>query len=259
MLPLSVAIITKDEAHNLPRLFESLKPLDPAEIVVLDSGSQDKTVTIAKSYGARVVETDWRGFVEQKNRALNECIQPWILSLDADEPISEDLARSINQLFQKNRNEPPKAGYEINRRTWYLGAWLKYCWTPEWRLRLVKKEYSHWTGDRIHERLAINGSTARITGDIFHFSYDGISDHYTRAIRYAQISAEVLYVNGKRPKLRHLTLNPLARFLKILLLQQGWRDGWRGWLIAWSSMIAGFLKYAFLYELQRQVNNDQNT
>jgi glycosyltransferase involved in cell wall biosynthesis len=254
LLPLSVAIITKDEADNLPRLFESLKPLNPAEVLVVDSGSTDATVQIAKDYGARVIETDWPGHVVQKNRALEACRQPWILSLDADEPISEALAKSLSALFKND--EPTKDGYEISRLTWYLGDWLHHIWYPEWRLRLVRKGQAQWVGDNPHDRLHITGAIERLNGDIHHYSYTDIADHFHRSIDYARISAQTLSDRGKPFRWHKIVLAPLIRFIRLLIFKQGWRDGWRGWIIAWSSMFSGFLKYAFLYEIERNRGRD---
>jgi glycosyltransferase involved in cell wall biosynthesis len=253
LLPLSVAIITKDEADNLPRLFESLKPLDPAEIVVLDSGSTDNTVQIAQSYGARIVETDWPGHVAQKNRALELCRQPWILSLDADEPISEALANNLCDLFEDAG--PSKDGYEISRLTWYLGDWLRHIWYPEWRLRLVRKGQAQWVGKNPHDRLEVMGSTGRLSGDIHHYSYADVADHFHRSVEYARIGAQALADQGQVFRWHKIVLAPFVRFVRLLILKQGWRDGWRGWIIAWSSMFSGFLKYAFLYEIERSSRN----
>ena len=249
-LPLSIAVITKNEAGNLSRLFESLAPLNPAEIVIVDSGSTDDTVAIAKAHGAKVIQTDWLGYGPQKNIALDACEQPWILSLDADEPISNELAISIIALFEAG--EPDKDGYEISRRTWYLGDWLRYTWYPEWRLRLVKKGRGSWTGDKVHERMELSGIRGRLAGDIHHFSYISIEDHFKKSIEYARISACEVAAHGKRFHWYKLILSPLWRFIRLLIIQQGWRDGWRGWIIAWSSMFSGFLKYAFLYEIERE-------
>ena len=249
-IPLSVAIITKDEADNLPRLLESLTPLAPAEVVVVDSGSSDDTVTIARSAGARVIETEWPGHVAQKNRALDACQQPWVLSLDADEPISPELADHLRQLFRDG--EPDKDGYELNRLTWYLGDWLRHVWYPEWRLRLVRQGRGHWVGNNPHDRLEVTGAIGRVAGDIHHYSYTGIEDHFRRSIDYARIGAEALAAKGIPFRWHKLVLAPLVRFFRLLIVRQGWRDGWRGWIIAWSSMFSGFLKYAFLYERRRR-------
>ena len=244
-LPLSVATITKNEADNLPRLLDSLKLLNPAEIVVLDSGSTDETVAIAKACGVRVIETDWPGYVEQKNRALAACNQPWILSLDADEPVSNELAGAIRMLFDSG--EPDKDGYEVNRRTWYLGDWLRYTWYPEWRLRLVRRGKARWIGDAVHEHLEVTGEVAHLTGDLYHYSYKNLRDHFERMIEYARLGAESGTKHRRFPW-HKLVFSPPLRFLRILVVQGSWRDGWRGWIIAVSSMVAAFMKYAFIYE-----------
>ena len=248
-LSLSVAIITKDEAGNLPRLFESLQALKPAEVVVVDSGSCDETVDIARRYGARVIETDWPGHVEQKNRALNACTQPWILSLDGDEPISRELAGNLRDLL--GSGTPAHDGYEISRLTWYLGDWLRHIWYPEWRLRLVRNGKAQWTGYNPHDRLESVGTVGRLKGDIHHYSYVSVEDHFRRSIDYARIGAEALAARGKPFRWHKIVLAPLVRFFRLMIFRQGWRDGWRGWIIAWSSMFSGFLKYAFLYEIER--------
>ena len=249
-LPLSVAVITLNEADNLPRLFDSLKSLNPAEIVVVDAGSTDDTVKIAKAHAARVIETDWPGHVMQKNRALHACEQSWVLFLDADEPISVELAESLKALFASGYLD--KDGYEISRRTWYMGDWLRHTWYPEWRLRLIRKGTAQWEGLDPHDRLEVAGSVGRLAGDILHYSYRDIEDHFHRSITYARIGAKSLAARGKPFRGHKIVLAPLVRFFRILIIQQGWRDGWRGWIIAWSSMFTGFLKYAFLYEIRRQ-------
>ncbi|MEX0449079.1 glycosyltransferase family 2 protein [Spiribacter sp. 221] len=249
-LSLSVAIITKNESSNLPRLFDSLERLNPREIIVVDSGSTDDTVQIARSHGAHVQVTDWPGHVEQKNRALDVCTQPWILSLDADEPISPELADNLRDLLENG--DPNKDGYEISRITWYLGDWLRYIWYPEWRLRLVRNGTARWAGYNPHDRLETAGTVGRIKGDIHHYSYADVEDHFRRSIDYARIGAETLAARGKRFRWHKIVLAPLVRLIRLMVFRQGWRDGWRGWIIAWSSMFSCFLKYAFLYEIQRK-------
>ena len=248
-LSLSVAIITKNEGDNLPRLLDSLTALNPREVIVVDSGSADDTTEIARARGAQVVVTDWPGHVEQKNRALDACTQPWILSLDADEPISAELAHNLRDLL--GNSEPDKDGYEISRLTWYLGDWLRHIWYPEWRLRLVRNGKARWTGHNPHDRLETNGSVGRINGDIHHYSYTDIDDHFRRSIDYARIGAHALAARGKRFRWHKIVLAPLVRLIRLMIVRQGWRDGWRGWIIAWSSMFSCFLKYAFLYEIER--------
>ena len=254
-LPLSVAIITKNEENNLPRLLDSLAPMNPAEIVVVDSGSADATANIARKHKARVIEADWPGYVEQKNRALLACTQPWVLSLDADEPISPRLAEKLLDLLGCDKAD--KDGYEIKRLTWYLGDWLRHIWYPEWRLRLVKREKAEWRGDNIHERLEVRGTTGRIDADIHHYSYNGVEDHFRRSIDYAKLGAQELNTRGEPFRWYKMIFSPFVRFIRLMIFRQGWRDGWRGWIIAWSSMFSAFLKYAFLYEIQQHQNRSK--
>ncbi len=254
-LPLSVAIITLNEEANLERTLSSLGSL-PAEIIVVDSGSTDRTVEIAQHFGARVLQRDWPGYVEQKNRALAASNQPWVLALDADEPLSPELANSIREAFADG--DPNVAGFILNRRTWYLGDWLWHAWYPEWRLRLVRKELAQWKERQPpHDYLAVNGPTRRLQGDLLHYSYQGIEDHFKRTIQYARIAAEARIRTGQRFRWHKLLLSPWLRFFKSLIVKQAWRDGWRGWVVAYSSMLTGILKSAFMLEHECSARNNK--
>ena len=245
-LPLSVAIVTLNEEANLPRLLESVRGL-AAEIVVIDSGSTDRTEEIAREYGARFEHADWAGFITQKNHSLDACTQPWVLFLDADEALSPELAASLKELFA-NGCTPEKEGYWLNRRTWYLGAWIWHTWHPEWRLRLLKRGAGRWGGMDPHDRLDCTGATARLRGDLLHYSFRDLHDHLQRTIKYARIMADSYAASGRKFRWRHLLLSPWVAFFKHLVLKQGWRDGWRGWLISCIRAIDCFAKYAFLLE-----------
>ena len=244
-LPLSVAIITLDEESNLERCLASLDGL-AAEIVVVDSGSTDRTVEIAESHGARVLHRDWPGHVAQKNRALEACTQPWALALDADEPLSPELAASIRAAFAGG--EPGVSGFWVNRKTWYLGDWIRHAWYPEWRLRLVRRERARWQGQDPHDYLTVDGKTRRLEGDLLHYSYRDLEDHFTRTVKYARVSAQAMIRKGRPFRWSKMVFSPWFRLFQSLVLRQAWRDGWRGWIIAHSSMFSGFLKYAFLLE-----------
>ena len=245
-LPLSVAIITLNEAENLPRCLASVRAL-AAEIVVVDSGSKDGTEKVAREFGAKFSVQPWQGHVAQKNLALAACSQPWVLSLDGDEAVSPELAVALRELFS---GQPPAAdGYEINRRTFYLGAWVNHSWNPEWRRRLVRREKAQWLGTDPHDRLEVRGgNTARLQGDLLHYSYENLQDHFERTIRYAHISADALDRAGKRYRWCQLVFSPWLTFLKKLIFKSAWRDGWRGWIISVVTLFGVFAKYAFLYE-----------
>lgn len=246
-LPLSVAVITLNEEEHLPRCLASVRGL-VSEIVVVDSGSTDRTAQIAKEAGAVFLCETWAGHVAQKNKALAACLQPFVLSLDADEEVSPELAEALRQLFTQRLPGPD--GFWINRRTFYLGQWIHHSWNPEWRVRLVRRERAQWTGRDPHDRLEVQGNTARLVGDILHYSYADLQDHFSRTLRYARISAETMRRNGKSYHWYHLVFSPWLAFLKKLVLRSAWRDGWRGWIISVATFFGVFAKYAFRFEMQ---------
>ncbi|EMG37923.1 glycosyl transferase [Desulfocurvibacter africanus PCS] len=245
-LPLSVAIITLNEQRNLPRCLESVKEI-AAEIVVVDSGSTDRTIEIAESNGAKVVHNPWPGHVKQKNFALDLCTQDWVLSLDADEALSDELRQALRLLFTNSGTMAD--GYQLNRRNNYLGAWIWHAWYPEWRVRLVRNGKARWTGRDPHDRLEVQGRVERLTGgDFLHWSYRDLEHHLQTTVKYARIGAQAYLEQGKGFRWHKLLFAPAARFFKTLILKQAWRDGWRGVLISYSSAMSVFAKYAFLLE-----------
>lgn len=246
-LPLSVAVITLNEEENLDRCLASVAGL-AREIVVVDSGSTDGTRRVAERYCARFIYNDWPGHVKQKNVALTSCGQPWVLSLDADEALDERLRSDIESLLA---GKPTCEGYALNRLTWYLGDWIRHAWYPEWRLRLVRREGAEWTGTDPHDHLHVSGRIGRLEGHLLHYSYRDLRHHLQQTLHYGRISGLQVAARGKHIGLGKLLLSPLGRFMRILVLKGGWRDGWRGVLIAGSSMLAGFAKYAFAMERQR--------
>jgi len=247
-LPLSVAIITLNEQDNLPRCLESVRNL-AGEIVIVDSGSTDRTAEIARQFGARLEVHPWPGHVAQKNVALNLCTQPWVLALDADEALTPELAAAIRR--QLSGAEPTANGFLVSRRTFYLGDWLWHVWYPEWRIRLVRRGAAQWQGRDPHDRLEVTGPAERLPGDLLHYSYRDLTDHFQKMLRYARILADAYNREGRRFRWHDLIVTPWLEFVKYLLLKQAWRDGWRGWVVSFMHMVSVFTKYAFLWELQR--------
>jgi glycosyltransferase involved in cell wall biosynthesis len=253
-LPLSVAVITLNEEKNLARCLESVRGL-ASEIVVVDSGSTDGTGDIAKSFGAQFTFEKWQGHVAQKNLALGKCSQPWVLCLDADEEVSPELAASIQARF--NTGEPVENGCEVNRRTFYLGQWIWHAWYPEWRVRLVRKSSARWVGRDPHDALEVSATTGRLAGDLLHYSYKDLNDHLHKTLKYARLSAREMQRAGKVPRFSNLLFSPALAFLKKLLFKQAWRDGWRGWLIAYSAFLGVFAKYAYMFEEKSNVERNE--
>ncbi len=252
-LALSVAIITLNEEANLPRCLESARTL-ASEIVVIDSGSTDGTRDVARRFGAVFEVQPWQGHVAQKNLALKRCTQPWVLCLDADEAVSPELAAAIRQLFAGG--EPPEDGFLANRLNFYLGRWIRHAWYPEWRLRLARRERARWIGLDPHDRLEVDGATRKLKGDLLHYSYTSVLDHFQTSLKYARIMADSYARAGRPCRWYHAVCSPWLAFLKILILKGGWRDGWRGWVIAGAKGFNVFAKYAFLLERRWSVTDE---
>lgn len=257
VLPLACAVITRDEADNIGRCLGSVAGL-ASEIVVVDSGSTDATCEIARAYGARVIHRDWTGFAAQKQFAMDQCQQPWLLSLDADEALEPASRAAIEALFAGD-NEPGHSGYEINRLTWYLGDWVRHTWYPEWRLRLVRRDRAAWREYNGHDLLTVDGETGRLSGHLLHYTYRDLEHHMQQSIGYARMSGQQLAESDRRIPVSKLVFSPLGRFIRLYLLKQGWRDGWRGLLLAFSSVMSAFLKYAFALEARQARNRAKNS
>jgi len=245
-LPLTVAVITLNEERNLARCLDSVRAL-AAEIVVLDCGSTDATADIARRFDAKFTVQPWAGHVAQKNAALQLCTQPWVLCLDADEMLTPELADGIHATL--STSEPAVDGFCVNRRTWYLGAWIWHAWYPEWRLRLARRERAEWRGIDPHDSLHVIGATSRLKGDLLHYSFRDLRDHLTKTIRYAHIMSTA--DDGRSFRWSEFIFSPPWALFRRLVLKQAWRDGWRGWLIAGVSAVSSFAKSAFRLERAR--------
>lgn len=255
-LPLSVALVTLNEESHLPRCLERIRPL-AAEIVIVDSGSTDGTAEVARSYGARFEVLPWRGFIGQKQEAWRRCTQPWVLNLDADEVLTPELTASMQAAFADG--DPRVDGFWLNRRTFYLGDWIWHAWYPDWILRLARREAAQWGGLDPHARLEVAGPTARLQGDLLHYSFKDLADHLHRTLRYARVMARSQAAGGRPFRWRRLWLSPGAALIKQLVFKQGFRDGWRGWLIAGVAAVGTFAKYAFLLEAERSAPHKKGT
>jgi glycosyltransferase involved in cell wall biosynthesis len=225
---ISATIVTLNEERNLPRALESLTCVD--EIVVVDSGSTDRTVEIARTYGARVIEQSWLGYAAQKNFAATAAANDWVLAIDADESLSELLQAEIMALRQTDPHVP---GFRFPRRAQYLGGWINHSgWYPDAKVRLYDRRRGRWVGDYVHESVRVDGAPGELTGNLHHFTCASLEEHRRTMDRYTTLAAEELRAQGRRSTALRLLLSPPATFLKTYLLQQGFRDGYRGYLIA---------------------------
>ena len=202
-MKISATIITFNEERNIARAIESLRCCD--EIVVVDSGSVDRTVEIASKLGARVVETWWHGYSDQKNLASEQAIHDWVLSLDADESLSEALEAEIWQLKKKG---PDCDAYTMPRLAQYLGRWILHSgWYPDRKIRLFDRRRSRWVGDFVHESVDVQGRIGHLESNLLHFTCDSLSEHLKTMDRYTTLAAEQIVSQGKAVGWRHLLLD----------------------------------------------------
>ncbi len=251
-MKLSVAITTLNEEQNLPRCLASLEGLAD-QIIVLDSLSTDGTRQIAEDAGAEFHSQAFLGHVRQKQMALELARCDWVLNIDADEWLDDPLRQAIAQVLAADADDGP-VGYGLNRRNLYLGAWIDHCgWSPQWRLRLVRRGAARWAGEDPHDRLEVQGSEARLSGRLNHQPYRDLADHFARIGRYTDTMAADRFERGERGSVARLIFRPAGRFLRMYLLQRGLLDGWRGLVLCSVAAFYVFLKYAKLMELsQRQ-------
>ena len=251
-VPLSACIIAMNEADRIRPCLDSLAFCD--EILVLDSGSTDGTQALCREAGARVIETDWPGWVKQKNRAIAAARHDWILSLDADERVDDDLRRRIEALRDGGLEGPGRpVAYAVSRKVRYLGQWLRHGgWYPEWRVRLFDRRHATWVGIDPHDRIEVDGKTARIRGgDLEHHTYRSVEDQVAQANRHTQAAAAELYERGRRASLAAAVLRPPFHFARHYVFRLGFLDGWPGFVMSAMRSYYVFLKYVKLRELTR--------
>jgi (heptosyl)LPS beta-1,4-glucosyltransferase len=243
----SAVVITRNEEQRLSEALESVRWAD--EILVVDAHSTDATVAIARTYTSRVVVRDWPGYVEQKNHAASIAAHDWILSIDADERVTPELALEIRGMLA---SEPRARGYRIPRRSLYLDTWIRSTdWYPDYQLRLYDRRRGHWNGRYVHESVNVNGLVAVTTGHLEHRPYRSISDHLARIDSYTSLAAKQLAESGHRATPLGLFGAPLAAFVRNYVLKAGFSQGSVGLTVSMLNSYYVFLKYAKLFELQR--------
>lgn len=243
----SAVIITRNAASCIEPCLQSVVFAD--EILVVDSGSTDATIEIARRYGARVLYQDWLGYGPQKRFAVAQAKNPWVLSLDADERVSDELSESI----RRELSSPRHRAYEFPRRNRFMGRWLRHGeGYPDWSLRLFHRDHANWSDDPIHEKVVTSGSVGRLHGDLLHESEQGIADYLAKQNRYTSLQAEQLYARGQRAGAGKLLLSPLFRFIKFYFLRLGFLDGVPGLVHIAIGCFNSFSKYAKLVELGRK-------
>jgi glycosyltransferase involved in cell wall biosynthesis len=245
--PVSVCVVAMNEEDNIADCLASADFAD--ERIVVDSHSKDATRERAAASGARVVERDWPGHVEQKNFAIDQAKNDWVLCLDADERVSPELRASI--LAALAREDLPD-GFEMARRTWYLGRWIRRGgWYPDVKLRLFRRSKGRWGGVNPHDHARVDGRVVRLDGDLLHYSYRSISDHLRSIDSFTTIAAREKRAAGVHASVADLTLRPFWKFLRMYVLKLGFLEGAAGFVVAAMGAYYVFLKYAKLRELER--------
>lgn len=247
---LSVAIITYNEEKNISDCLESVKEVAD-EIVVIDSFSTDRTEQICKEFGVRFKQNNFEGHIQQKNVAMRAAEHDYVLSLDADERLSKELIKSILAIKARGFSQD---AYAFNRLNNYCGVWIKHSgWYPDRKIRLWNRKKGEWGGENPHDKVIMQDgtSTKRLNGDLLHFSYYSVSEHFKQVDYFTSIAAKAAYQKGKTSSFLGLWVRPLFNFVQNYLFRRGFMDGYYGFVICTINASANFQKYLKLRELNR--------
>lgn len=254
-MTLSVIIITKNEAHNIDECLESVSFAD--ECIVVDSGSTDGTCDIARAKGARVVQTsDWPGFGPQKNRALDLATKTWVLSIDADERVTPELAQEIQTVIRNDKAGLKGSdidGYRIARLSNFCGRWIRHSgWWPDYVLRLIRRGSGRFTDSLVHESIALNGQTNTLEGHFLHYPYDDMESLITKVNQYSTAGAQMMYAKGRTTGILGIIGHSVWTFIRIYVMRRGFMDGKEGFILAAVGAAGSFFRYSKLFFLNKR-------
>jgi glycosyltransferase involved in cell wall biosynthesis len=240
-------IVTKDEEKNIQDALESVKEF--SEIVVIDSFSSDRTVDICKQYTEKVYQEEWKGYAHQKQKGIDKASLPWVLILDADERITQELKTEIvTALEDKNCS-----GFYIPRKNFFLSRWIRHGgWWPDYTLRVFRKDRAYIEKREVHEKVVIHGSTRYLKNPMEHYTARTLSDFLVKLEHYSSLSAKEIYGKGIRPGILSLTVRPFFTFLKMFFLRMGFLDGKSGLILSLLYSYYTFLKYAKAWEREKK-------
>ena len=245
MIPLSVIVITRNEARHIAACLQSVAWAD--ELIVVDSQSEDDTVAIARTFTDTVYIEPWRGFSGQKNFACEKAHGAWILWIDADERVTTPLAAEIRAVLAA---DPACAGFEMPRKAFFLGRWIRHCgWYPGHVVRLFRRGAGRFDDRQVHEGLILQGGIGRLRGDLEHYTDDSLEHYMTKFNRYTTLAAQELSARGRRAGLGAILFRPLHAFIKMYLFKRGFRDGIEGLMLCLLSAHYVAAKYAKTWEL----------
>jgi len=241
-LPLSVAIIAKDEADRIGRALTSVA--FAAERLVLESGSTDATAEVAEAIGARVIRADWPGHAAQKQRAVERAAHDWVLGLDADEEVDAELADALRAGAWRSGGF---AAYRVRRRSAWMGAEIAYgSWGEDRPIRLFDRRRARWVGPDPHDRVQVDGPVGELPGALLHRPFRSLEEHLRTIARYSETGAAAARAAGRRARWADLLVRPAAHLVKALVLRSGWRDGARGLALAGLGAAAVLLKWTLV-------------
>jgi len=244
---ISVILITLNEERNIAACLASVQWAD--ELIVVDSQSKDRTAEIARRFTGKVFDKEFAGFSENKNFALQQATNEWVLWIDADERVTPELATEIRQVIEK---EPAVNGFECGRRAYFLGKWIKHCgWYPGYVLRLFRHNAAHFSDNKVHEGLILVGPRCRLQNDLLHFTDDSLEHYLWKFNRYTTFAAEELETRGKKSGFVNILFRPLHTFIKMFILKGGFLDGIHGFILCLLSAGYVLIKYAKLWERVR--------
>jgi glycosyltransferase involved in cell wall biosynthesis len=247
MNKISASIITKNEESNIERCLESIKWVD--EIIVVDSGSTDTTLAICQTYNCKIIETEWLGFGLTKQIGVNAATNDWVLSIDADEEVTNKLKNKILELIQSTTFH----AFDIKRVSYYLKKRIKYSgWQTDYPLRLFNKKYGNFNNASVHESVIMDSkNTSTIQELMYHYPYQSINGHISKINLYTQLGAEKLFDKGKKTTLIYAVLSGIIKFIKMYVVKKGFLDGKEGFILAVLSGFSSTLKYFKLWSLWR--------
>ena len=251
MTRLTVTVITHNEGPHIAEALESVSWAD--EIIVVDSGSTDDTLTMARRYATRVEVHEWTGYGTQKNYASSLASNDWILSIDADERVAPALAEEIREVMRRG---PAAVGYKISRVSYYLGRWIRSTdWYPDCHVRLYDRRAARWSEHQVHESIQISGRVERMRGELLHYPYRDVSEHLAKIDRYTTLVARQWAADGRRTSAWQAVVYPRLAFLRNFILRGGFRDGRTGLMVSMLNSYYVFLKYVKLFEMQQQAGS----
>ena len=248
MASLTIITLTLNEEKNIGSCLEGVRWAD--QIIVVDSCSTDQTVAIAEKLSAEVFKKPWEGYGQAKNFALEHARGDWVLWLDADERVTPELAAEIRGIISRPSHEA--VAYDVARRAYFLGKWIKHCgWYPGRVVRLFRRDSARFSEARVHEQLLVEGTVGHLKNDLIHYTDNDLVHYFSKFNRYTSLAAEEMLAAGKRAGIFDLLLRPLFMFIKTYVLRLGVLDGIHGFILSAVSSAYVFVKYAKLWEISR--------